>query len=380
MHKIFLFLATIAASLGAPALAQNSGPDAPRVVAVGDLHGDYDAWLAIARAAGLADEDGDWAAGETVLVQLGDVTDRGPDSLKIIRHLQELDEEAEAVGGDVIVLMGNHESMNVVGDLRYVHPGEYEAFRDRSSEARREATWRANQERLEAFYRGKDPELTSEQIKQMWFAETPLGKLEHRRAWIRGGELGGWAAELPAIAKIGSTLFVHGGLSEETTREPIETINERHRAALQPANEIDFSVLYDPLGPLWYRGNVRREAPPEPEETDPSEADPSEEAEQDGEAEEPPAAIRPTREEELCLVLSRYDAERLVVAHTPSLSGIETDLDGRLVRIDTGISSHYGGPASYLVIEGGRVVAHQRLPDGTWSSRSLDLAAQTELQ
>ncbi|MBT8427928.1 MAG: hypothetical protein KJO02_07850, partial [Erythrobacter sp.] len=55
-----------------------------RIVAIGDLHGDYEAYHDIALTAGMIDEDGDWAGGDTVLVQLGDVTDRGPDSLKII--------------------------------------------------------------------------------------------------------------------------------------------------------------------------------------------------------------------------------------------------------------------------------------------------------
>ncbi|MGH6729344.1 MAG: hypothetical protein ACREBK_04255, partial [Sphingomicrobium sp.] len=55
-----------------------------RIVAVGDLHGDFQAWTDIARDAGVADRNGHWSGGSTILVQLGDITDRGPDSLKII--------------------------------------------------------------------------------------------------------------------------------------------------------------------------------------------------------------------------------------------------------------------------------------------------------
>ena len=61
-----------------------------RIVAVGDLHGDFQAWQTIARAAGLIDPAGHWAGGKTTLVQLGDITDRQPDSLLIVRSLQEL--------------------------------------------------------------------------------------------------------------------------------------------------------------------------------------------------------------------------------------------------------------------------------------------------
>ncbi|MBY6129760.1 metallophosphoesterase [Qipengyuania aquimaris] len=348
MRAILLFLAAIAALVAAPLHAQESEAAAARIVAVGDLHGDYEAWEDIARQAGLIDKEGRWSGTDTVLVQLGDITDRGPDSLRIIRHLQSLGTQAEAAGGSVTVLLGNHEAMNVIGDLRYVDPGEYEAFRDDSSEARREATWKANREALEAFYKDRQPELSSEDMRDMWFAETPLGMLEHRRAWRPGGELGSWAASLPAVVKVGRTLFVHGGLSEEMTREPIEMLNDRHEYALGSGEAIDRGILEAPLGPLWYRGNVRREEP----------------------APEDPARL--SREQELATVLTRYDADRLLVAHTPSVSGIVTDLGGRLIRVDTGISSHYGGPRSFLVIEADVLTAHEKDRDGTWKSRALD--------
>ena len=49
-----------------------------RVVAVGDVHGDYDQLVAVLRSAGLIDEQGNWTGGKTHLVQNGDVLDRGP--------------------------------------------------------------------------------------------------------------------------------------------------------------------------------------------------------------------------------------------------------------------------------------------------------------
>src|ERR1044072_163009 len=118
----FLILVAALFPTAAPA-----GPAPARIVAVGDLHGDYDAWEAIAQAAGLVDAKGNGSGGSTVLVQMGDVADRGPDSLKIIRQLMKLQREARSKGGQVIALVGNHEAMNMTRDLRYVHPGEYAA-------------------------------------------------------------------------------------------------------------------------------------------------------------------------------------------------------------------------------------------------------------
>ena len=95
-----------------------AAPQPQRIVAVGDLHGDYAAWTAIARAAGVIDPRGHWGGGSATLVQLGDVTDREPDSLKIIRSLQQLQKEAPRRGGRVVVVLGNHEAMNLLGDNR----------------------------------------------------------------------------------------------------------------------------------------------------------------------------------------------------------------------------------------------------------------------
>ena len=99
-----------------------------RVVAIGDIHGDYDNYMAILEAAGLVNTRGKWAGGKTHLVQTGDIPDRGPDTLKIIEHLKKLAKEAKKKGGRVHSLIGNHEAMNVTGDLRYVTAGEFQAF------------------------------------------------------------------------------------------------------------------------------------------------------------------------------------------------------------------------------------------------------------
>ena len=103
VRRLVLAIAALSASLvSAPAFS--AAPAAQRIVAVGDLHGDYDAWRTIAKAAGIEDARGHWAGGKTILVQMGDVTDRWADSLKIIRDLQQLQKDAPRAGAVVAVL------------------------------------------------------------------------------------------------------------------------------------------------------------------------------------------------------------------------------------------------------------------------------------
>ena len=336
-------LAVSAIMLAASPLPAQPAPQ--RVVAVGDLHGDYAAWIAIARAAGLVDARDRWAGGTTTLVQTGDITDRGPDSLRIIRHLQQLDGEAKAAGGRVIVLVGNHEAMNVTGDLRYVDPGEYVPFVDRQSERRRTAFFETNAKAIEAKYRVLEPQLDAEAVRKAWMAATPLGMIEHQAAWGPKGELGRWAASLPAVVKVGDSLFAHGGLSAPyTAMGGLDEINRRVRLALQAGDKAPGAIINDPLGPLWYRGLITRGASFEAEVAAAAAASGM------------PAKARPPIEQELDLVLTAFGARRIVVGHTPNLQGIAVTHGGKLARIDTGISRHYNGQLSWLEIVGGQLV------------------------
>ena len=94
-----------------------------RVVAVGDVHGAYDAFVGILRTAGLIDERQRWVGSKAHLVQTGDVVDRGPDSRKALDLLEKLQGDARKAGGAVHPLIGNHEAMRLLGDMRYVSPG-----------------------------------------------------------------------------------------------------------------------------------------------------------------------------------------------------------------------------------------------------------------
>ena len=197
--------------------------------------------------------------GATILVQMGDITDREPDSLKIVRNLQQLQREAPHRGGKVFVVLGNHEAMNLLGDNRYTTAGEYAAFADSQSAARRDRVYDVNRATRRSFAKAQDPKLTPEQIRAKWMAEHPLGWVEHSLAWGPSGELGKWATRATRRSlKIGDTLFAHGGISAEYAKLPLDAVNQRVAAAMAAGDDSPASVLTDPLGPLWYRGLVDR--------------------------------------------------------------------------------------------------------------------------
>ncbi|KAK9859321.1 hypothetical protein WJX84_003916 [Apatococcus fuscideae] len=94
-------------------------PAAERIVAIGDLHGDVDKTKRALRLGGLIDEAGNWTGGHTVAVQVGDQLDRGGNEVEILYLLERLQKQAARAGGALHVLNGNHEFMNIAGDVRY---------------------------------------------------------------------------------------------------------------------------------------------------------------------------------------------------------------------------------------------------------------------
>ena len=343
---LLLFLAVLLPTAATPQAAP------ARIVAIGDLHGDNDAWLAVARAARIIDAKGRWAGANATLVQTGDIVDRGPDSLKIIKLLQKLQREAPKRGGKVIVLVGNHEAMMMTGDFRYVHPGELAAFADKQSKARRDRVFEANKAAIEAAYKSASPNMSPEAIREAWMKTKPLGMLEYEFAWSPEGELGKWALSNPAVVKLGDSLFVHGGISSAFASMPVTGINQQVTAALKARDQSPTAIINHPQGPLWYRGLISR-----------------------GDGDEatlapiPAGATAPlTIDQEIDLVLKNYGVKRIVVGHTPSKSGIIEGAGGKLWRIDSGISRAYEGSPAYLEIIGDKVTPHDvpRPTGGAW--------------
>ena len=299
-------------------LAQAHWTDLERIVAIGDLHGDYTQYQTLLKLNEIIDDQGHWQAGRTHLVQLGDVPDRGADSLQIIRHLMQLQKEASRVGGVVHTLIGNHEAMNILGDLRYVHPGEYAALVTRKS-ARLQKNYLA---KVLAYRIKNDPTLVENQdgLMTQLAQQYPPGFVEHRVLWQPGGEIAKWVTGNPAVIRINRTLFCHGGINPHAELLPIEDLNSSIRATLSKADHAPENPATREDGVLWYRGL----------------------------ATEDEVTSLPAVE----TMLSFYDVDRIVIAHTPTRGDIVTRFGGRVIMADTGISAFYGGHVANLVIEG----------------------------
>ncbi len=335
--------------------------DVERVVAIADIHGAYEPMVAALGQANVIDDALAWSGAETHLVIVGDILDRGPDSRAAMDLLMRLEGEAAAAGGQVHVLIGNHEAMNLVGDLRYVSKAEYMAFADDELAEDRERGFLAFAEnRVSA---GEGPAA----VRAIFNQKHPQGFFAHRRAFSSDGKYGKWLLSKPVVIVVNGTAFVHGGLSPMIGVIGLDGVNGRLRGemveyvrqldivlaagALLPSDgfhdhpellskfmppldtnaeilkaiaavkKLNGSKLHSLDGPLWYRGNV--------------------------------VCSELVESDKLAGVLQAIDAKRVVIGHTPTPGRrVLERLDGRIIEIDTGmLNNYYGGSANALVID-----------------------------
>lgn len=324
-----------------------------RVVAFADVHGAYTELMQLLRETGIVDAQGRWAAGDTHVVSLGDLLDRGADSRRVMDLLMRLQAEARAAGGQLHVVLGNHEAMNLLGDLRDVHPGEFAAYAEGEVPEERESArqaWLAAQGDPAGFNR-----------------QFPPGYFGHRAALSAQGPYGRWLLSLPAAIRINDTLFMHAGPSAALRGMSLVELNLRYRTALTDhlslsdrlvragllrphdpfhrraalarerlaarggdgaAAELvarfeaaDDQVLLSAMGPNWYRGA---------------------------------AWCHEAAEADVLLpALQQFGASRLVVGHTPTRGGRAVSrFGGRVVKLDAGMNhAVYRGRAVALLLQ-----------------------------
>jgi len=277
------------------------------------------------------------------------------------------------------VLLGNHEIMNMLRELSDVSPDAYGSFAEAGSADRLKKAYDTQQTAA------KRSGAAAPGDRQAWMATHPPGFVEYVEAMSPRGKYGKWLRAHKATARVGTTAFMHAGLSASSS-ESLEDVNrlvakavaawdqatetlvrerllspyatlketvavaaadvERIAAAVKGGRPVDdrvssgyvdqlrsvLDVGTSPLlaaqGPMWFRGLSRNP----PEETD----------------------------AEVTTLLQRLDVTRLVIAHTPQLPGrITPHFDSRVFVIDTGMLSSYfkGGKASALQIVGDTVTA-----------------------
>jgi hypothetical protein len=307
-------------ALAAPSPAfQDDWQGIQRVVAVGDIHGDKDAFAAVLRMAGLIDTQERWIGGKTHMVQIGDIPARGPQTRKAFDLIMRLAREADSAGGKVHPIIGNHDAGVVYGDLRNTLPEEYAEFRTADSEAR--LLKALNQELELRRSRGRLPASATdvEAVKKLWLAEHPPGFVEHREAFGPSGHYGSWIRRNNAIIRINDTLFVHGGISPKYALRNRSSLNQAVRRELEDPDRLLPGTVTDPQGPLRYRGMVEEAGP--------------------------------ALESHVRRVLRSWGVRRIVLGHTVTQSVILPLFGSRVVNIDLGLSRFYGRPPACLVLE-----------------------------
>lgn len=197
--------------------------DAPKsTFVISDIEGDFDFLRAILQGNNVIDEHYNWTYGRGHLVVVGDIFDRGKYVTECLWLLYKLENEAKNSGGQVHLILGNHEIMALQGDHRY--------------------------------------------IDRKYKRITRALKMEYNELYGTNTEVGRWLRTKNTAEVIGKTLFVHGGISSQIINHNI-SINEINTVVRKNINTIaskqdSTSILVmGNMGPLWYRGYVEEPIP-----------------------------------------------------------------------------------------------------------------------
>ncbi|MEZ4372947.1 MAG: metallophosphoesterase [Polyangiaceae bacterium] len=271
-------------------------PAPERLVAFGDVHGDFDATRKVLQLAQVVDDAGHWKAGKLVVVQTGDQLDRGDDERKILDYFESLREEAGKAGGAFHVLLGNHETMNAMADFRYVTQGGFKAFAD----------------------------VEESGVPESVIGRFPASAQGRARALLPGGKYAALLAKRNTVVIVGDSLFVHGGVLPEHVDYGLGRLNEEVREWLSGKRSSPPPIIAKDDAPVWSRDYSDPES---------------------GKADC----------KRLSEVLDRLKLKRMVVGHTVQSQGVTQACDGKVWRIDVGLAHHYGGPTQALEIRGDTV-------------------------
>ncbi|CAM8961336.1 unnamed protein product [Rhodiola kirilowii] len=296
-----------------------------RIVAVGDIHGDLNQARSALEIAGVLSSDGRdlWTGGETVLIQLGDILDRGEDELAILSLLHSLELQAKASGGAVFQVNGNHETMNVEGDFRYVDSGAFDecaAFLEHLVDCKN--NW---DEAFLSWHSVRDTYREEKNISQINWGSWNLLKRQKgaiaRSILLRpGGPLACELAQNPVVLKVNDWIFCHGGLLPHHVAYGIERMNNEVSQWMRGLTESESSPSFPFIATRGYDSVVWSRL----YSRDTSELE-------DHQIQQIHSILEQT--------LQGVGAKGMVVGHTPQMSGVNCKYNCSIWRIDVGMSS-----------------------------------------
>jgi hypothetical protein len=364
---------------------------APRIVAVGDIHGAVAEFKSILKTTGLADDTGRWSGGRAILVQTGDYMDRGAGTRPVLDLLMALERQATDAGGRVFVMLGNHEVMNLIGDTRDATPEIFATFADAQSESRRVAAWdRYAQLARTSAAKGEAVPAVYQQSRDAFLAAHPPGYLEYREAIGPRGQYGAWLRSKPIVIVYAGSIFMHAGIEPTLAPAKLEDLNDRVRDEVRRIDRFVQRLVDAKLAlPFFTLEEILQVAANEIRVANATIVAVKEgRQEQDGSRLDVPllteaqeilnieqwTVVNPERElwyrgfatlpddpagAPFALLLERYRAKRFVTGHTPQEDRrITVRYGGRVILIDTGmLTGYYKGRASALEIDGERLSA-----------------------
>lgn len=264
-----------------------------RVIAIGDLHGDLNKTIRALELAQVVRPDSHglpvWCGGDSVVVQLGDVFDRGDCEIGILMLLRELHNQAQNDGGAVFMLNGNHESLNICGNFRYVTPG--------------------------AFYESALAAGLTKELSFNWDDQLKA-RLE---LYSPGGLVACELAKNPTVLIVNDTVFAHGGLLPIHVNYGLERVNREMAAWMRGDVTITGKKAMPPYIAMGGANSILWNRTLAKERFD-----------------------TPYARYYACSliksVLRKLKVKRLVVGHTPQMSGCNCECNGQIWRVDVGMS------------------------------------------
>lgn len=272
-----------------------------KLFAVGDLHGDLDAFKKILSSQGLfSTETSQWTGGSSHLVIVGDVVDRGPQTKELMDFIIRLEQQAAQKQGAVHTLLGNHEILVTQGNYSFAHPNDLISFKQTNTDSG-----------IESFV----------------------------NAFKRNSIYARWLRKKKVAIKVNDILFVHAGLDSRAMAYSLDQINAHAQSWVSyyqemgntPDRDAKWIIAEESSGPLWTRDYAPKKSS--------------------------------TTMAELEQILQHFDARQIVIGHNLVTDLAQTTnhpiFGDKVISTDTGISSKMDYHLSIFELNNDSLILHE---------------------